>query len=93
MSHIKYTERGDTFRIMFDSLVRWRNLHECSGENSGSLLEYLLERFKKDSIIASYHGSVRPDHVPTANRKTDQSQSKHSLSKSSRTSSSREATF
>ncbi len=47
LSHIKHTERGDTFRIMFDSLVRWRNMQECKGENTVALLEDLQQQFSK----------------------------------------------
>ena len=47
LSHIKHTEKGDTFRIMFDSLVRWRNMQECKGEHTRPLLDDLLQQFSK----------------------------------------------
>ncbi len=50
LSHIKGTERGDTFRIMFDSLVRWRNMRECQGENTAAILGDLMLQFAQKCL-------------------------------------------
>ena len=47
LSHIKETDRGDTVKILFESLVRWRNMQECKGEHTGPLLDDLLQQFNK----------------------------------------------
>ena len=49
LSHIKHTERGDSFKIMFDSLVRWRNMQECKGKNGAKVLEGIMEQFHKQA--------------------------------------------
>ncbi len=50
LSHIKETERGNTFRIMFDSLVRWRNMQECQGENTAAILGDLMFQFAQKCL-------------------------------------------
>ncbi len=51
LSHIKATERGDTVKILFESLVRWRNMQECKGEHTGPLLEDLIQQFNKKPTL------------------------------------------
>ncbi len=50
LSHIKETNRDNTVKIMFDSLVRWRNIQECWGETTGPLLDDLLQQFSNKRI-------------------------------------------
>ncbi len=54
LSHIKHTKKGDTFKIMFDSLVRWRNMQECGDENVQMILQDIMEKFHKQSPQHSY---------------------------------------
>ncbi len=74
-SHIKHSESGDTFRIMFDSLVRWRNMQECRGEQAGPLLDDLLECFRKESIALT----EATDENKTLMSKSDSSKSKDTI--------------
>ncbi len=56
LSHIKHTEKGDSFRIMFDSLVRWRNMQECMSEQTGPVLDDLMQQFNKLNLQPNTQG-------------------------------------
>ncbi len=45
LSHIKHAVRDDPFKITFDSLVRWRNMQECKGENVMMILQDVMQHF------------------------------------------------
>ena len=63
LSHIKHTERGDSFKIMFDSLVRWRNMQECNGENVQMILQDIMEQFHKQSPQHSYGFQIETSRI------------------------------
>ncbi len=50
LSHIKHREKDNTFRIFFDSLLRWRNMQECRGENAQIILQDLMQQFDKQTL-------------------------------------------
>ena len=37
---------------MFDSLVRWRNMQECRGEQAGPKLEDLMKQFTMNAVAS-----------------------------------------